>query len=277
MEGVPVVKETLRPGDWLCTVDLSDAFFHVPLDPNFQKFFQFRWAGKLYQYKACPFGWSRSPQWFQALTRHIAMICRRDFHFRLVCYLDDFLVFGESKLNVEKNTQVLLCLLRHFGFTPNMKKSRPVGSQFREFLGLMVDSLSMELSVPDVRLKRYRSNARRMRTRMLTGKMTSLHSLQSLVGQLQSCEQCFLAHRLQMGALLDCLRTAQAHGLVEIPPCEKAILDLTFWIECSDQWNGRGIRISDPDESLTCDAGPEGYFLPLSASPLQHCNFEHLR
>jgi hypothetical protein len=30
------------------------------------------------------------------------MICRRDFHFRLVCYLDDFLVFGETKAVAER-------------------------------------------------------------------------------------------------------------------------------------------------------------------------------
>jgi hypothetical protein len=93
---------------------------------------------------------------------------------------------------------------------------------------------------------------------MLSGKMTPLHAMQSLVGQLQSCEQCFQAHRLRMGALLDSLRCAQAHGLTEIPPCQKSILDLDFWIECSQLWNGRGIRISDPDHVLTCDAGPEG-------------------
>jgi hypothetical protein len=256
MEGLPVVKETLRPNDWMCSVDLSDAFFHVPLHPNSQKYFQFRWRGKLYQYRVCPFGWSRSPQWFQALTRHITSICRREFNFRLVCYLDDFLMFGTSKKEAEKNCQVLLCLLRHFGFSPNLKKTRQVAAQRREFLGMIVDSVSMELSIPEVRLKRYRTNAKRMRTLMLTGKDVSLQALRSLVGQLQSCEQCFQAHRLRMGALLDCLRTAQAHGLPWIPPCPTANKDLDFWIDVAHHWNGRGIRVSD--ERLTTDAGPDG-------------------
>jgi hypothetical protein len=123
---------------------------------------------------------------------------------------------------------------------------------------MIVDSVSMELSIPEVRLKRYRTNAKRMRTLMMTGKEVSLQALRSLVGQLQSCEQCFQAHRLRMGALLDCLRTAQAHGLPWIPPCPKAIKDLDFWIDVAHHWNGRGIRVSDPDERLTTDAGPDG-------------------
>jgi hypothetical protein len=90
LEGIPVVRDSLRPDDWMCTVDLTDAFFHIPLKPAHQKFFQFRWAGHLYQYKALPFGWNRSPSWFQSFTRHIAKICRRDFQIRVVCYLDDF-------------------------------------------------------------------------------------------------------------------------------------------------------------------------------------------
>ena len=97
-----------------------------------------------------------------------------------MCYLDDFLVFGSTKLEADRyverlgevalnirdvcrNTQVLLCLLRHFGFTPNMAKSKVVASQKREFLGMMVDSRRMELSIPEARLTRYRNNAKRMR------------------------------------------------------------------------------------------------------------------
>jgi hypothetical protein len=69
MEGIPVVKETLKKADFMTTVDLSDAFFHIPLKKQHQRFFQFRWNGKLWQFQACPFGWTRSPNWFQAFTR----------------------------------------------------------------------------------------------------------------------------------------------------------------------------------------------------------------
>jgi hypothetical protein len=62
-----------------------------------------------------------------------------------------------------------------------------------------------------------------------------------------------------MGALLDCLRTAQEHGLPWIPPCPKAIKDLDFWIDVAHHWNGRGIQVSDSDERLTTDAGPDRY------------------
>jgi hypothetical protein len=34
MEGMPVVRDSLQENDWMCTVDLSDAFFHVPLHPG---------------------------------------------------------------------------------------------------------------------------------------------------------------------------------------------------------------------------------------------------
>jgi hypothetical protein len=76
LEGMPVVMASLQDRDWMTNVDLSDAFFHVPLHPDHQRFFQFRWQERLYQYRCCPFGWSRSPQWFQAITSHIAKIFR---------------------------------------------------------------------------------------------------------------------------------------------------------------------------------------------------------
>ena len=39
MEGLRTVRELLRPGDWMTSVDLQDAFHHIPLHPSHQKFF----------------------------------------------------------------------------------------------------------------------------------------------------------------------------------------------------------------------------------------------
>ena len=258
MEGLPVVKDALQEGDFMCTVDLKDAFLHVPLHPSHQRFFQFRWQNQLYQYTATPFGWSRSPQWFQAFTSHIAKICRSQFNFRLVVYLDDFLVLGASKNEAEKNTRTLLLLLEHFGFTPNWKKSTLIAAQSREFLGTVVDSVQMTLSVPPEKLVRYRQAAKRLARRAKANKPVHLHNLQSVVGQLQSCAQCIPLCRMRMAGLLRALRDA-LHFCQPPKLDQEAIEDLDSWSLLAAAWNGKSFRVVSPDFLFTTDAGPVGY------------------
>jgi hypothetical protein len=258
MEGMPVVKESLQEGDWMCTVDLSDAFFHVPLHPEHQRFFQFRWDGLLYQYLCCPFGWSRSPQWFQAFTSHIAKICRSKYQIRLIVYLDDFLVLGKSKQEAEKNTQILLCLLQHFGFSPNWTKSKLLATQQREFLGTVIDSQLMALSVPQEKLSKYRRAARRLLRRARGGAPCSLTDLQSMVGKLQSCAQCIPLCRMRMAGLFRALRQAMHFGQ-PVKLDFEAMNDLESWVLLSSQWNGKGFRVLTPDYLFTTDAFPVGW------------------
>jgi hypothetical protein len=238
-------------------VDLKDAYLHVPLHQEHRKFFQFKWRGKLYQFNSLPFGWSRSPQWFQSFTRHIASICRRR-GIRMVCYLDDFLILASTKSEAEEATRFLLLLLLHFGFTPNVEKTETSASQTREFLGTIVDSRTMTLSVPKAKLKRYRAHAKRMLRKVRAAKPVSVADLQSLVGKLQSCSQCVLVCRLRLNGLISSLNKALDRR-TDVLLSEEATQDLIFWADFSDQWNGKGTRPFTPRFRFTTDAGPLGW------------------
>ena len=43
MEGLSQLKRIIQEGDWMCKLDLKDAFFSVPLDRNSRKFVRFQW------------------------------------------------------------------------------------------------------------------------------------------------------------------------------------------------------------------------------------------
>jgi hypothetical protein len=69
METVEDVRHALRPGDWATSIDLRDAYFHVPLQPSTRKYMRFGWKGKLFQFLVLPFGLSLAPKVFMSLTR----------------------------------------------------------------------------------------------------------------------------------------------------------------------------------------------------------------
>ena len=55
MEGIHMLKELLRPGDFMTKVDLKDAYFMIPIAADQRKFLRFAWQGKMYQFNCLPF------------------------------------------------------------------------------------------------------------------------------------------------------------------------------------------------------------------------------
>ena len=77
MEGIHMVKDILKPGDWMTKVDLKDAYFMIPIAPRRQReLLQFQWQGTTYQFNCLPFGLSSAPWVFTKTTRPIVTILR---------------------------------------------------------------------------------------------------------------------------------------------------------------------------------------------------------
>ena len=64
METLQSVLLSVRPGDWLVSLDLKDAYLQVPMHPNSRKFLRFMVGGKVYQFRVLRFGFSTAPQVF---------------------------------------------------------------------------------------------------------------------------------------------------------------------------------------------------------------------
>jgi hypothetical protein len=71
METVEDVRYALQLGDWAASIDLRDAYFHVPLHHSTKKYMCFGWRGHLYCFCVLSFGVSPAPKVFTALTRFI--------------------------------------------------------------------------------------------------------------------------------------------------------------------------------------------------------------
>jgi len=56
MEGLHCLKDLLQPGDYMCKIDLKDAYFSIPLDQKSKKCTRFSWKGNLYEFECLYFG-----------------------------------------------------------------------------------------------------------------------------------------------------------------------------------------------------------------------------
>ena len=83
----------------------------------------------------------------------------RELGVRCVIYIDDMLIMAESPGIVQKNSTGVLYLLEALGFMVNYKKSITEPTQEIEYLRVILDTTSMELKLPGVKLKKIRLEA----------------------------------------------------------------------------------------------------------------------
>ena len=146
----PVLLSMVKQSDWLTSVDLKDAFQHVPVAARHRKYFRFRYREECYQYTRLPFGYSLSPLTFtRCLKAALVVLLRRGL--RLAWYLDDLLVMANSPEQAMRHTHELIEYLEYVGFTINYQKSTPWPARQITYLGLRLDSVSMSATLSQER------------------------------------------------------------------------------------------------------------------------------
>ena len=86
METLKSICHSLKPNDFLTSLDLRDAFLHVPIHPQSQKYLQFVWRGKKFQFQTLPFGLSLSPLVFTKILKPLLTWAQKK-GIRVVAYL----------------------------------------------------------------------------------------------------------------------------------------------------------------------------------------------
>ena len=141
MEDLHCLKYLLKENDFLCKIDLKDAYFLVPLCMSSRKCVRFGWLGNLYEFLCLCFGLGPAPRIFPKLLKVPIALLRR-LNICLVIYLDGIVLMGRTEeILMSRNT--LIFLLQHLGFVINLKKSVLTPSQQIEFLGLTIDTYTM--------------------------------------------------------------------------------------------------------------------------------------
>ena len=71
MEGLNTALSLIENNCYMASIDLTDAYFSVNVDPEFRKFFRFTWNKVLYEFNCLPNGYSGAPRMFTKLLKPI--------------------------------------------------------------------------------------------------------------------------------------------------------------------------------------------------------------
>ena len=122
METVKSVRQAMRLNDWAVSIDLTDAYLHVPIHRQSRKYLRFVHEDQVYHFSALPFGMSLSPLIFSKLMDVIAAFLRQRA-ISVFPYLDDWLIKNLIHNRLITQTKIwgwlggakVLCILHHWG------------------------------------------------------------------------------------------------------------------------------------------------------------------
>ena len=140
-------------------VDIKAVYRSVNVNPLHRQFQGLVWnidGENCYMQDNClSFGLKCAPWIFSRLSEFVVRcMARRGYH-QVFSYLDDFLVVGDTRHSCQEGLNSLPKLLRELGFYIAWKKVvRP--SQLVTYLGIQLDSVLMEISLPEAKLRKVR-------------------------------------------------------------------------------------------------------------------------
>jgi len=140
METSTSIMAVMRPHEWTTSIDLQDAYFHIPIAPRSRKYLRFVILGRVYQFRALPFGIASAPLIFTRVMGALANYAHRH-GVRVHMYLDDWLIRSLSRDSLLRDTQFLLDLCLHLGLNVNFPKSRLTPQQDFVFLGIQFQTV----------------------------------------------------------------------------------------------------------------------------------------
>ena len=257
MERFQVVKNMMIKNDFMCKIDLKDAYFCIPIHQIHRKFLRFNWGGQLLQYTSLPFGLAVGPRLFTKIMKPIIAFLRR-MGIRLIIYLDDILLLNQSKEGLMKDRDSLIWLLHNLGWLINWKKSVLQPKQTIEFLGLKVDSIEMSVYLPQDKIQSIKMKCQNA----IKSDHITIQELASLVGSFNATVEALIPASLYVRELqmykTKCL-IKENNYKNKITLSQECITEISWWIQQLEVWNGKQIITQEPDLVIETDASTMGW------------------
>ena len=243
MEGLFLLKEMFFPGDKMCKIDLKQPYFAIPMSVKSRKYVMFQRKGLLYDFCCLCFGLSPAALVLTKLLK-VSIFLLRKLNVRIITYLDDLLLMASSLEDLLMAADTLIFILQHLGFLINITKSYLEPTSTLEFLGGIVDSGEIILSLPKEKILKVQYHCQEI---LEKGKVTD-RELSKLIGRLSSTAVVVLAASLHYCPLqhkqiqkLICNNSFEEKVIISV----EATKELLWWKENLILCNGRSL-ISRP-------------------------------
>ena len=256
METPQSVLRSIRPGDWMISLDLQDAYLQVPVHHDSRRYLRFVVAGKSYQFRVLCFGLTTAPQVFTRIMATVSAILHR-YGVRMLRYLDDWLILASTELACLQSRDRLLSICTELGIQVNLTKSSLVPTQSLVYLGMEIRSLPFIARPTPVRV----NNLLRLIEEFLSTPSPPALLWRRLLGHLSSLTLLVSGGMLRMRLLQLCLKDQwdfldDQFQVSWSPLCRE---DLLWWARVAQLREGVSLSLPAPDVSFFSDASDVGW------------------
>lgn len=258
MESLSKILPLIQCNEWAATIDLSDAYLHVPVAPWSQNLLGFAIGERTYVYQALPFGLRSSPRTFTLIVRAVAAALR-ERGIKIFCYLDDWLILGLSQQSLNRQVRTTIDLVTSLGFIINREKSKLTPTRNPEFLGASIDIQSQKATPTPHRILKVQETA----SNLLHAPKSSVKYWQVFLGLLASLVDVVPQCRQHMRILQIHLQkylcpTSQANKTM-VPNNSRTRAAIQWWLHLPNLTAGKPFQAPPPTLTILTDASKQGW------------------
>ena len=257
------VTNAMHKGDWAVSIDLKDAYFHVPIHVRSRRLLRFAIATndglRVFEFRALPFGLTSAPRVFTKVILPLG----HHAHLHAVCllqYLDDWQLRSPNKSLLARQTSWLLDIIRRVGFVVNVAKSQLTSTQRLIHIGVEYH-LDLGLMFPPMtRVQKFEDKI----STLMSVPITTAYFFLSLLGLLSSATDAIPLGRLHLRPLQLYLLSHWAPAskdLKALIPVKHDLLDhhLRWWLDRKCTRAGMLLDIPEAQTHLFTDASESGW------------------
>ena len=250
------IQEVLQtgPGTLLAKVDIKNAFRLLPVHPADRCLLGMKWKDAVYIDTCLPFGLRSAPRLFNILADLLTWSGQHRGVSFVIHYLDDFLTVGPpSSDTCQHNLDILKQLCDELGVPLALEKVEGPSTTI-SFLGILIDTVRMEIRLPEDKLVRIKDTL----STWLGKKKATKREILSLVGLLQHATKVVRCGRTFVGRMYAAAaKVKKLHFFTRLNREFRS--DLMWWHTFVQAWNGLSIlhhpySVLGPANSILTDA-----------------------
>lgn len=257
MENFELAIQLVNRGDFMASIDLKKAYYSVKIAEDQQKYLCFRWFNKFYQFTCLPNGFSDGPRLFTKLLKPVFSTLRHKGH-NITSYIDDTLMCSNTLTDCFACMNDTIRLLQKVGFCINVAKSVLTPTTRIEYLGNVIDSVAMNVTLPAHR----RNKILRHCSLLVTKKKEKIREVARLIGLLVAAFPAVELGKLHYRTLerekIKALAEAGGDFSGWMNITEEFRTELTWWIENLENQDRKIFR-NAPETVLFTDASDLGW------------------
>ena len=242
---------------FMSSIDLRDAYYHVPIAQVHRKYLRFIWQNELYQFCALPNGLTSGPRIFTKILKPPFAKIRALGHC-IMGYIDDSILVAKSRKEAQEATKLATEMLTDLGFDINTEKSVFEPTQELEFLGFILNSQEMTVKLPLHKKDEIKS----LCISLLSEPRPSIRFVAQVIGKLVAAmpgvQYGPMYYRQLEKEKTVALKLNRGHFDRKMTISNESRVDLQWWIENIDQaYNVIGCN--SPDIVIDSDASGQGW------------------